>query len=371
MGQLGRFRYPEIGPFEAENIIDLIISTFGDRIDKEDREDLADLLGHEDASSGAFKQKLTALKRYGLLEGRGTLGTTELAEKLRSNGPDVYMEMLRQVRILYEGYEYFDGQPVEKPEWESFLERKTNIQEGVDDIPEASKLRSIYLEFIQKLGSESIQSSDKDFLDKEREFYYYVEKLDNPNTRELALDALMSKLRSKQLPDSEPLDVLLEFIRDNEYPNQLPEFYFLLLVICRNNDLDGLEEGKRAEVIDLLYDRMMYYSNPDQISQNKESLDHILDTLEQIEPDDLVLKWIDLLITSLKEGAESNNDDLRRFAHNDLAERLTNRDNPITREFYEHHCDETEDEIWNIISESKSDKLRNDSEIVLRRMGVF
>lgn len=369
MGKIGEYRYPEIGPEEATSIIHTVKNNIGDTVEKNDREKLANLLGHEDAESGAFKQKLAALKQYNLLEGRGTLGTTELADRAVDGESSVYKEMLNHVHLLNRAFNYFDGEPVGRPEWESYLEQHTRIGEGVDDIPAANKIRNIYLEFVRLIPEDSPGEDSEDVLDKEREFDYYVKKLDNDKTREPALDALTSKLKEKRLPDADPLDTLLEFIREAKYPDHQSDFFYLLRVICEKNDLDHL--NRREEVVKLLYDRMEKYSEHHNVANNQRSLSYILDTLQVLHPEDLVSQWWDLYMDRLREGAELPNEDMRKFAKSQLADRLMRGRDEFTQEFYEEFADDAEDKLWTTMAEAEEERLREDCKWTLNTMGVF
>lgn len=364
MGKIGRYTYPEIGPKEAETIVQRIRSDFGETITKEDREDLAVMIGHESADSGAFKQKLSALKKYGLLKGRGNLQTSELADRLIQNNRSTYREMLDNVELLNAAYNHFNGKPVKQPEWESYLEKYTGLKEGVEEIRGSEKLRDIYQEFVYQIPSEE----ETKVLDKERDFNYYIEKLGNPNTRQLAINALRSNLRSKRLPDDEPVDVILEYIRDETYPEQLSDFYDLLRVICRQNDLLPKKEN---QVVGLLYEKLDKYTAVEHIGKYQDSREIILDILEQLRPEGIVDKWWDLLIQTLIEGNEIPNKEMRYFATRRLSERLMVNDTEIRKEFFNRRADKAEDELWNLMAKSANDNLLEDCEYLLNRMDVL
>lgn len=382
MGKLAGYPYPEIGPTEAAKIAETIKGKIGDKLEKNDREKLADILGHQSADSGAFRQKLTALKRYGLLEGRGTLHTTELADRLVEGDESVYRDMLEEVYLLNEAYKWFNGRnpgstvfttnsvwrkdKSQTKTWDVFLKEVIGTNAEVP-----SKLEGHYKEFVDLIPSGSHQEEPIEYLDKEREYEYYIKKLNNPNTRGPAVDALKTKLQSKKIPDSEPLDKVLNILRGEQYPEYQDQFYQLLKIICSTNDIDRFEEDKRDEVIDFLYNRLRRYSQGENITDRGNSRELILNTLEVLSPDDLVDELWDLLINRLQQGIRQSNEEMRKFANRELANRLLSGRDDIVFEFYENKADEAEDRLWEIMSSTNDEELQEDCESLLGKMGVL
>ena len=372
MGKLGRYQHPDIGPEQSTSIVRTIDENIGDTLDKGDREELATLLGHDDADSGAFKQKLTALKRYGLLEGRGKLSTTELAGRVVGDDQGVYREMLENVPLLDTAYEQFDGEPVESLAWRSFLEEEAGIEGGADEIPGASRLRDIYLEFVRLIPDEQTSEESTELLDKERDFDYYIEKLDNPNTRKPAFDALNRNLSEKKLADAEPLKVVLKWIQEDKYPDNRAEVFRLLRTICQNNKLERLNSGKQDEVVELLYRKQDALSDPE--NYDYKPLKYILDILEIIHPDDIVETWWELLLRRLKDGDEASSWEVSDFALGELGNRLLDKrgtNNEISIEFYEDLSDDAENTVWELMAEDENETLQEDCEFLLEKMDVL
>jgi hypothetical protein len=374
MGKFGGYPYPEIGPEEATKVIEVIKEQIGDTIEQTDREKLAKALGHQSADSGAFRQKLTALKRYNLLEGRGTLQTTELADRLVNGDDSVYREMLREVHLLNEAFDYFERRPVShsyRKSWDDFVE---DVLQESGEYP--SKLKEYYEEFLGLLPDEERSKARKqdgsdEYLDKEREFKYYTERLDNENTRGAAITALNRQLSSKKIPDEEPLDYILEVLREERYPESQTEFFNLLRTVCENNDLDRFEEDKRSEVIDFLYGRLQEYTDEGNYRNRENSVNEILDTLEILYPDDLIDVWWDLLTSRLIEGANESNNSLRRFAYRDLTNRLVSGRDDIVNEFFETKVDKAEDDLWETMAATDNENLRDDCQRILGKIGVL
>lgn len=365
MGQIGRYTYPDIGPIEAVNITRTIQNQFDGVIEQEDRGNLADVLGHESADSGAFKQKLSSLKKYDLLEGRGTLRTTESAERIGRSDSGAFLGMLESVDLLHTLYNHFDGELPEQPEWESFIESYSGVDEGVEEIQGSEKLRSVYGEFTQVLPDE------EEYLDKESKFDYYVDKLEDKNTRKAALDAIKRNLRRKNIGDPEIVDTVLEYVRREEYPGELDKLYGILLNICKYNDIERLESGKEREVVNLLFTKLAEYSSEGMIEETDIYRHRILDTIEVLNPDDAVDELWDLLIQKLKKSSEINHTEMRDFAVKEIANRLMRADTQISSEFFEEKAAEAEDELWDIMAEADEEDLRRDCERLLSKMDVL
>lgn len=378
MGKFGEYPYPEIGPKEAAHIARIIKENIGDTIEQSEREKLAELLDHQGADSGAFRQKLTALNRYGLLKGRGTLHTTELADRLVEGDETVYYDMLDQVHLLKEAYDWSDGREIpfghsrgysrknDPSTWRDFVRARIGIDE---EFP--SKLKTHYEEFLELLPEEPRDDAEQNYLDKEREFKYYIDKLENENTRQPAIQALKSKISSKRIPDKDPLIKIIEILEEERFPHYQEDFFRILHLLCRNNDLDRFGEDQRDQVIDFLYEKLDQYTQEGTIEDREGSIGQILDTLEVIFPADLVDQLWTLLTERLQKASERENDNLRRFAVRDLAARLmTGRDDVVT-EFYETKQQEAEDELWDMMATTPDSDLQDDCEYILGRMDVL
>jgi hypothetical protein len=178
-------------------------------------------------------------------------------------------------------------------------------------------------------------------------------------------------LSSKKIPDEEPLDYILEVLREERYPESQTEFFNLLRTVCENNDLDRFEEDKRSEVIDFLYGRLQEYTDEGNYRNRENSVNEILDTLEILYPDDLIDVWWDLLTSRLIEGANESNNSLRRFAYRDLTNRLVSGRDDIVNEFFETKVDKAEDDLWETMAATDNENLRDDCQRILGKIGVL
>jgi hypothetical protein len=80
LGKIGNFDYPDWKISDCIEIAKIIEGRFSGRV--ENQATLAEVLGHKTIKSGGYISKITALRRYGLVAGRGELVTTELAKRI-------------------------------------------------------------------------------------------------------------------------------------------------------------------------------------------------------------------------------------------------------------------------------------------------
>lgn len=80
MGKIGTFDYPDYKISDAIEVARVIEERFNGRV--ENQATLAEVLGHTNERSGGYVAKITALRRYGLVTGRGELSTTQVAKSI-------------------------------------------------------------------------------------------------------------------------------------------------------------------------------------------------------------------------------------------------------------------------------------------------
>jgi hypothetical protein len=80
MGTIGNFEYPDYTITDSIQVAQIIEDQFKGKV--ENQAALAAALGHKTVKSGGFIGKITALRRYGLVSGRGELTTTQLAKQI-------------------------------------------------------------------------------------------------------------------------------------------------------------------------------------------------------------------------------------------------------------------------------------------------
>lgn len=87
MGSLGSYKYPEHTIDQAFQMVKTI-----DENNISKQELLAEELGHSSPDSGAFRNKLTSLRRYGLINKRGEITLSRIAKDALRPGPDMTQE---------------------------------------------------------------------------------------------------------------------------------------------------------------------------------------------------------------------------------------------------------------------------------------
>lgn len=80
MGKIGNFEYPEHKITDSIQVAEIIENQFKGKV--ENQAALCATLGHSNVRSGGYIAKITALRRYGLVSGRGELVTTQLAKQI-------------------------------------------------------------------------------------------------------------------------------------------------------------------------------------------------------------------------------------------------------------------------------------------------
>ena len=126
MGKIGAFSYPEIPLDEAIAIATLIATRFKGRIG---RGGLAQALGQQE-SSGWFSHKLAALRDFGLIEGRGAVRLTALAQRVAFPASDkeaqkTKHQALDHVALFHELAARFQGEEPDLPTLVTTLEELT------------------------------------------------------------------------------------------------------------------------------------------------------------------------------------------------------------------------------------------------------
>jgi len=148
MGKIGAYEYPDISLRECEKIAKII----EDKLDREIKvEALATLLGHKDHRSGAYRQKLASLKRWGLSDGKKL---TDLADKLlHPMEGEKWMWIFEAIKKVQLFWELLKRNPDHTPSYEDFWKELVSICQVSrgDAEKEARKIYPIYKDAIDYL----------------------------------------------------------------------------------------------------------------------------------------------------------------------------------------------------------------------------
>jgi hypothetical protein len=157
MGTLKSFRYPDLEPNDAFNLVKQIVDKFGHNQAPLDA--IAAAVRMSPKSSG-FRIKLADLVQYGLLEGRGKLKATDLAQRLVvGNGEErkaAYKGMMENIQLFNTLYSNLAGQQAPEDITPNLM-RITQC-ERIEADKKKERIRNIYNSFIQKISSGGIMS---------------------------------------------------------------------------------------------------------------------------------------------------------------------------------------------------------------------
>jgi len=103
MGTIGNFEYPDNTLTDSIQVAQIIDDQFKGKV--ENQAALSAALGHKTVKSGGYIGKITALRRYGLVSGRGELTTTQLAKQILH--PISEEEKTEAIAVAMENVELF------------------------------------------------------------------------------------------------------------------------------------------------------------------------------------------------------------------------------------------------------------------------
>lgn len=150
MGKIKSYRYPDFGPDIAIKLIKQIIDRLGSIHSPIPA--IAAALNLSPKSSG-LRKRITDLMQYGLLEGRGSLKATELAQKITlGEGDDKVVgvkEMMDNVPLFKNLYDNLAGQ--EAPQNISPNLMQLTSCDMVEADKNKDKIRNIYNSFILRI----------------------------------------------------------------------------------------------------------------------------------------------------------------------------------------------------------------------------
>lgn len=156
MGSIDSYKYPEHDIEQAVEITEVIRYK---GISKPDL--LAEQLGHSSAEGGAFRNKLTSLRRYGLISGRGDIELTPLAKRIVSPKPnsnereEAIANAVLNVDLLKELYKKLDYNTPDDDFW-------FQVVEITDAEREEAKKKSSVVEDLYEAGLKYVERSQEE-----------------------------------------------------------------------------------------------------------------------------------------------------------------------------------------------------------------
>ena len=154
MGKIGEYEYPELKVSDALKLIRVFKEKAGGVAKNLDV--LAAAWGHKTARSGTFQFKLSSLRKYGLIEGRGEVKLSSLAQRIllpknEKERDEAIKEMIFNIPLWREIYNRLGGK---EPQSDFYITLQ-NIT-GVDRVTaerEAEKISKLYKDAISKIKS--------------------------------------------------------------------------------------------------------------------------------------------------------------------------------------------------------------------------
>lgn len=146
MGMLKGFRYPELEPDEVAKILKQIVNAIG--ASAAPQEAIAAAVKFSPKSS-SFRIKIADLIQYGLLEGRGSLKATDLAQRLATGDKTVYKDIMENIPLLKSLYNNLAGQEAPQ-DITPYLMTITKC-DRIDAEKKKERIRNLYNSFLQKI----------------------------------------------------------------------------------------------------------------------------------------------------------------------------------------------------------------------------
>jgi hypothetical protein len=154
MGTIGNFEYPEYKITDSIQVAQIVEEQFKGKV--ENQAALAAALGHKTLKSGGYIGKITALRRYGLVSGRGELITTQLAKQIlhpmsEEEKTEAIAEAMENVELFKKIFERL-GETIPTDSFWVDLVEITGEDRSVAQ-KDAIKLRNLYMDGYRFLAS--------------------------------------------------------------------------------------------------------------------------------------------------------------------------------------------------------------------------
>lgn len=156
MAKIGSYYYPYLSIDDAIDIIELI-----DEKDIREKERLSTLLHHSSPESGTFKEKIIALRRYGLVSDSEELSLTDLARTILQKGSDseegrrCIQKALYNIDLLRELYQTKTQENSEDRDFNQLISQITDVD------PEDVERKVRKVENCYKEGLKYVRDSDR------------------------------------------------------------------------------------------------------------------------------------------------------------------------------------------------------------------
>lgn len=205
--------YPTYVNFtEAIEIAKKLVSTFKGSVITNDA--LANALQHKNASSGTFLRKIADLKRLGIIDGRGSIVTTDLAKRIaiptnEQEKAAAIEEMVFKVQIIKQLHDVFQSN--ELPSENEILIQLINLtkKDRADLQPITAEVRNLYKDALQYLAMKSIMMPQEESTASS--FSIDISKL-KQNANEDMFSLVDEGIMIKVKKDKEHLQTAIDFL---------------------------------------------------------------------------------------------------------------------------------------------------------------
>lgn len=157
--QIGKFEVPDMRLHPTPiNDVKKMYSKFGQK--DVDYTTLASVLGHKSARSGSFTSKMSAMRTYNLIDGRGKVRVTETGRKIAQIPPNPkelnagLIEVIKNIPLWNELYEKFTKVGEDLPSVDFWLVLREICHISPEEAQnKAEMIRKAYLEDIKDIES--------------------------------------------------------------------------------------------------------------------------------------------------------------------------------------------------------------------------
>jgi hypothetical protein len=325
------YRVPDIDITTAQQFVVTIQEELGGSFNTTTEEELATAHGHTTSDSGAFRGKLSALREWGLIEGRGEKELTSLGEDFYA-GEHTLAQLVSNIELYEQAHSRFGFDTPTKSEWMDFVEDQDITDAEESDL---EKAWSNYNTLVRFCRNEATELADTPF-DHDR-FEKHCEKLQEERTRHYAINAIADQV-NHPLPNIEPFEAIWEILDENRHPDSRDQFVEILRDMCEQSPELIRERGYEDPVYTFAVDILQN----DAHHHNRKAVEMLRAVLTGQQTKERATELWSIVQSLLEEGVEQGSASLAQIGSN-LAHSL------IAEWASQEQLRTIEDDIWDEI----------------------
>ncbi|MFH1425619.1 MAG: hypothetical protein ABIG28_02735 [archaeon] len=191
MSKIGNYEFPDTRFRTILKAIEVLVTTLKGKVEQE--ENFAKAM--KQSQSGGFIQKLSDLRKYGLIGKRGGIEATELAKKIvkpytEQEKKEALNETIRNVKLWVDLYNGIGEEEVTEEQFKIHLSELTNDRDKIDKLNSA--IFNSYNEIKKYLLSEQGEKSEK----------YLSDDIDNNTVAKNSGNNPQSRKQKTNLPET-------------------------------------------------------------------------------------------------------------------------------------------------------------------------